>query len=176
MMTESEYESHWPGFLTHKDCNVIIKLGLRRDMEKKCTHKVQKLCKTPRFGRVNKSWLGNLNRELLEDIVNQAKKTSLLIINMMLSLKSHSDTYLTSHLLSIKLLAFVIIMCKSAHRNNSNYISFLVAMYLYSAGAKVDAITLLNHLGFFVLYNSLLKKLRDIKTYSATFIKQQATN
>ena len=49
-------------------------------------------------------------------------------------------------------------------------------MYWYLAGAKVDAITLLNHFGLSVLYNSLFKKLRDIKTHSATFIKQQATN
>lgn len=47
-------------------------------------------------------------------------------------------------------------------------------MYLYSAGA--DAITLLNHLGLSVPYNSLLRKLRDIKAHSAAFIKKQATN
>ena len=95
---------------------------------------------------------------------------------MILSLRSNSDTLLTSHLALMKLLAVFIIMCRSAHRNNSNYIPFLVIMYLYSAGAKVNAITLLNHLGLSVLYNSLLRKLRDIKGHSIVFIKQQATN
>lgn len=76
---------------------------------------------------------------------------------MMLSLRFNSNIYLTSYLVSIKLLAAFIIMCKSAHWNNSNYILLLVAMYLYLAGAKVDAIMLLNHFGLFVLYNSFLR-------------------
>lgn len=51
-----------------------------------------------------------------------------------------------------------------------------MARYLYSIGTKVDTITLLNHLGFYVLYNLLLRKLRDIKAHSTVFIKQQVTN
>ena len=76
----------------------------------------------------------------------------------------------------MKLLAILVILCRSAHRNNSNYFPLLVAIYLYSAGAKVDAITLLNHLGLSVSYNVLLKRLRSIMSSSAAFIKQQATN
>ena len=49
-------------------------------------------------------------------------------------------------------------------------------MYLYSAGAKVDAIILINHLRLSVLYNSLLQKLRDIKAHSTAFIKKKASN
>lgn len=95
---------------------------------------------------------------------------------MMLSLKSNSDTHLTFYLALMKLLAILVIMYKLAHRNNSNYISHLIAIYLYFAGVKVDAITLLNHLGHFVIYNSLFEKMREIKAYNTTFIKQQATN
>lgn len=101
---------------------------------------------------------------------------ALLITSMILSLKSNSDIRLTSHLALIKLLAVFVIICKSAHRNNSNYISLFMAIYLYSTEAKVDAITLLSHLGLPVMYNLLLRKLRDIKTHSAIFIKQQATS
>lgn len=76
----------------------------------------------------------------------------------------------------MKLVAILVILCRSAHRNNSNYVPLLVAMYLYSAGARVDAITLLNHLGISVLYNVLLRKLRSITASSSAFIKAQASN
>lgn len=51
-----------------------------------------------------------------------------------------------------------------------------MAMYLYLTKAKIDTIILLNHFGFFVLYSLLLRKLRDIKTYNAIFIKWYTTN
>lgn len=149
----------------------MIRLRFRREMERRYTHEVQKLCKSSGFGQVDKDRPGNLDREPLESIVNQAKKTASLITSMILSLRSNSNTRLPSHLALMKLLAVLVIMCKSAHRNNSNYIPLLVAMYLYSAGAKVDAITLLNYLGLSVSYNSLIRKLRDIKAHSAVFIK-----
>lgn len=69
------------------------------------------------------------------------------------------------------LLAVFVIMYKLAYCNNSSYIPLLVAVYLYSAEAKVDALTLLNHLCLFLLYNLLLKKPKDIKAHSAAFIK-----
>ena len=99
---------------------------------------------------------------------------------MMLSISSNSDAHLTSYLVSyhvsMKFLTILVVMCRLTYQNNSNYILLHIAMYLYSAGAKVDAITLLNHLGFSVSYNSLLQKLRDIKAHSTTFIKKQANN
>ena len=172
MMTESERGGRWHGSLTRKDCNVMIRLCFRREIERRYTHEVQKLCKSSRFGQVDKSLPGDLNQEPLESIVNWDKETAPLITSMMLSLRFNSNTRLTSHLASMKLLAVLVIMCRSAHQNNNNYIALLVAMYLYSTRAKVDAITLLNHLGLSVSYNSLLRKLRDIKAHSAAFIKQ----
>lgn len=67
-------------------------------------------------------------------------------------------------------------MCKLTHQNISNYLSLLMAMYLYSAGAQIDAITWLNHIDFSVLCNALLRTLRNIKTSSAIFIKEKASN
>ena len=180
MMTESERESCWPGFLTCKDCNLMIGLCFRREIESKCSNEVQKLCKSSGFGQADKDWPRDLNREPLEDIVNQAKKTAPLITSMVLGVSSNFDahliSYLAFHQASMKLLTILVVMYRSAHRNNSNYIFLFLVMYLYSAGAKVDAITLLNHLGLFVLYNLLLQKLRDIKAHNTAFIKKQASN
>lgn len=49
-------------------------------------------------------------------------------------------------------------------------------MYLYLVKVQVDAITLLNHLCFLVSYNIFLRKLRNITTSSAIFIKNKAFN
>lgn len=70
MMTELKCGACWLNFITYKDCNVIIKLFFKRKIEKKYTEKVQKLCKTFKFGKVDKSWPRDLNQELFEDIVN----------------------------------------------------------------------------------------------------------
>lgn len=82
----------------------------------------------------------------------------------------------TSHLASMKLLTIFVIICRSTHGNNNNYISLFVIIYIYSVGAKVDIITLFNYLGLFISYNMLLRKLRDITSLNANFIKEQATN
>lgn len=66
----------------------------------------------------------------------------------------------------MKIVAILVILCRSAHRNNSNYLPLLIALYLYSAGARVSAITLLNHLGLSVSSDVLQKKLKDITTSS----------
>ena len=51
-----------------------------------------------------------------------------------------------------------------------------MALYIYFAKAKVNAITLLNHLGLFVSYKVLLEKFRDITSASKLYIKKQANN
>lgn len=62
----------------------------------------------------------------------------------------------------MKFVAILAILCRSAHQNNSNYLPLFVALYLYSAGVKIDAITLLNYLGLSVLYDVLQKRLKAI--------------
>lgn len=178
MMTESKPNGRWPASLSKKDCNLIIRLRFRREMGKRYGREVQTLCKRSGFGSIKTNQPGDLDRAPLETIVSQAKEKALLITSFVLSVgpTTTSSTPLTFHLASMKFVAILVIMCRSAHRNNSNYVPLLVAMYLYSAGARVDAITLLNHLGLFVSYNVLLKTLRDIKTSSAAFIKEQASN
>ena len=176
MLTKSEREGCWPDFWTYKNCNLMIRLYFRREIESRYSNEVQKLCKSSGFGQADKDWPGDLNQKPLENIVNQAKKTAPLITSMMLGVSFNSDAYLTSHLVfhqaSMKLFTILVVMCKLAYQNTSNYILLFVAIYLYSAGAKVDAIILLNHFGFSVSYNLLMRKLRNIKAHSTAFIKK----
>lgn len=90
------------------------------------------------------------------------------------SYSSQSLAYL--QLVSMKIVAILVILCRSAHRNNSNYIPLLIALYMYSAGARDDASTLLNHLGLSVSYDVLQKRLKDITNNSQLWIKEQLSN
>lgn len=175
MMTESTKEGRWPRALMQKDLNLMIRLRFRAEMEKRYGQEIQKLCQISSFGMTCSS-KGDVDREPLELMITSAKEKAPLLTSLVKSVGPLSKSAMTSHLASMKLLAILVILCRSAHRNNSNYFPLLVAIYLYSAGAKVDAITLLNYLGLSVLYNVLLKRLRNIMSSSAAFIKQQATN
>lgn len=151
----------------------MIKLQFRKEIEQQYGHKVQRLCRTPGFGLIKNNQPEDLDQAHLENVVSEAKKLAPMMTRLRLGVGPTSRSPLTSHLISIKLLVILVIICKSAHRNTSNYIPLLVAMYIYSTGAKVDTITLLNRLGLSVLYNVLLKKLRGITSLSLAFIKEQ---
>lgn len=79
-------------------------------------------------------------------------------------------------LVGMKIVTIFIIFYHSAHQNNSNYISLLITIYIYSAKAWVDAITFLNHLGLSVFYDVLQKKLKEVTTSTITWIKSQESN
>lgn len=49
MLTKLEHEGYWPSFLTYKDCNLMIRLSFKREIESKYSHKVQKLYKSSGF-------------------------------------------------------------------------------------------------------------------------------
>lgn len=87
-----------------------------------------------------------------------------------------SRNLLTSHLALIKFPTILVIICRLAHQNNNNYVSLLMAIYIYSADTKVDIITFLNHPGLFILYNVFLGKLKNITIFNTVFIKDQAFN
>ena len=76
----------------------------------------------------------------------------------------------------MKLIVIFVILCKLAHWNNSNYISLLIAMYLYLARAQDNVKILLNYLGLLILYKVFFKKLRNITTSNTLFIQEQAFN
>lgn len=61
MLTELEHEDRWPSFLTHKDCNLIIRFCFRREIESKYSNEVQKLCRSSGFNRADKDWPEDLN-------------------------------------------------------------------------------------------------------------------
>ena len=112
----------------------------------------------------------------MDDIVETATQKTPLISSMIMSVGPTSSHSSNLHLVAMKIIAVLVILCRSAHRNNSNYIPLFIALYLYSAGARVDAITLLNHLGLSVSYQVLQSKLRDITATSKQWIKDQAQN
>lgn len=146
-------------------------------MGKQYNREVQALCKTLYFKTFKEDLAGTTNNTLLNDVIDIATKKAPLISSIIsgvgLSRFSQSSNL---HQTAMKLVAVLIIFCRSSHRNNSNYIPLLIALYMYSAGIKVDAIILLNRLGLSILYNILQKKLWDITSTSKQWIKQQATN
>lgn len=70
----------------------------------------------------------------------------------------------------------MVILSRSAHQNNSNYVPLLIALYMYSAGAQVDVITLFNHLDLSVSYDVLQKKLHNVTKSTTMWIKRQGSN
>ena len=170
MTTESTKDGYWPCVLMQKDLNLIIKLCFRAKIEKRYGQEVQKLCQISNFGMAHNS-KGNVDWEPLKIIVIIAKERTLLLTSLVQSVGFLSKSVMTSHFALMKLLAILVILYRSAHQKNSNYFPLLVAIYLYSAKAKIDAITFLNHLGLLVSFNVLLERLRSIMSSSATFIK-----
>lgn len=135
----------------------MLNIRLRLEFENRYAREVQALCKTEGFGMVDISCPGDVNRTLLESIVSVATNTAPLLCKMItaVGLSSWHTPANASHLAAIRIVSVLVILCRSAHRNNSNYIPLLIALYLYSAGARVDTITLLNHLGLLISYNVL---------------------
>lgn len=155
-MREKDNETGcWPGILTHKDFDTMIQCRLQKEMEKRYGQEVQALCKTPSSGlaSTSNSSPGEINQAPLENIIHEARSKAPLLASMIMSVGPSQNTLslppsaTSSRLTSMKIITILVIFCRSAHRNNSNYLPLLMALYLYSAGACVDAITLLNHLG-----------------------------
>ena len=177
MLIETDKSSgRWPGALTRKDIDLILKLRLQDEIQKRYGKEVQTLCKTSAFGIVTNSCPGEIDWRPLENIINDARTKAPLLSSLVVSVGPSSSSSTHSHLISMKIVAILVILCRSTHQNNSNYIPFLIALYLYSAGARVDAITLLNHLGLSVSYDVLQRKLKDITTSSIAWIKAQGSN
>lgn len=169
----------WPGILTRKDFDAMIQYRFRNEMEKRYGQEVQTLCKTHSFGLASESNLssGEINQAPLENIIHKARSKALLLASMVMSVGPSRNTLslppstTSSRLTSMKIIKILVILCRSTHRDNSNYIPLLIALYLYFAGARVDAITLLNHLGLSVSYDVLQKKLQDITKSTLSWIK-----
>lgn len=81
-----------------------------------------------------------------------------------------------SHITLIQFITIFLFICKSVYQNNSNYILFFIALYLNLAIVQVDIITFLNYFIISVLYNILIKKLKNIISSYIVFIKEQMFN
>ena len=156
----------------------MIKVRMQKEMAKHYDQEIQSLCKTPAFGLVknSESSLGIADQHPLNDIAEVGHENAPLLSSIVKSVGVSSQKSSSSLLVSMKMVAILAILCRSAHRNNSNYIPLLVAIYMYSAGARVDAITLLNHLGLSVSYDVLQRQLRHITDFSRSWIKSQSSN
>ena len=152
----------------------MINLCQKSKFEKRCNRKVQNLYNIPAFGII-KPILSDLDRQTLESIISVAKDTALLLASFLLGIRPTSFLRQIKHL-NTKLIAVLAILYRSVHRNNSNYLPLFVTLYLYFAGARIDVITLLNHLKLSVLYNVLQKKLKAITFLDISWIRQQSTN
>lgn len=147
----------------------MIKLQFQNKIYQRYGQEIQTLCKTQIFGPVNDFCTGEIDQQLLKNIIKNTKEKVLLLSALVQSIRpssqkktasysSQSLTYL--QLVSMKIVAILVIFCQSAHRNDSNYILLMIALYMYSASAYVDVINLFNHFGLSVSYGVLQKNLK----------------
>lgn len=112
-------------------------------------------------------------RRPLDSTKDMASKTAPLISSMVVSVGPLRPSR-NPQLVATKIIVILVILCRSAHKNNSNYLPLLIALYIYFAGARVDAITLPNHLGPLVSYDVFSKKkLRNITSTSTQWTRQE---
>lgn len=120
---------------------------------------------------------GTTNNGPLNKVVNITAKKAIFISSMVSEVEPWRSSQ-SSNLpqITIKFLTILVILYYLSNRIINNYILLLIIVYIYSAGIKVDVITLLNHLGLSVLYNVLQKELWDIISSSKQWVKQQSIN
>lgn len=173
MMTKSERNGWWLGFLAKKNCNLIIRLWFKREVESQYGREIQKLCKSSGFEMIKNLEFSALDWEPLKTIISPTKEIAPLLLSLVLSFRPTTfSTLYMSYVYLIKLAAIFVIMWSSDHWNNSNYVLFLIAMYLYSASTQIDAITFLNYFGISFSYSVLIRKLSNITTSTVAFIKK----
>lgn len=167
MMIEIYKESCWPKALYCRVWKLMLQLRLQSEAEILYGKEVQQLCKTKRFGFVDKNNFGDFDWALLEGLVNIAKTTVPMLTSLVNSIGLLIISSNSAHLVSIKLMVILVVLCRSAHWNNSSYFPLLIALYFYSFDTCIDAITFLNHLGLSVSYDTFQYKLKSILSASA---------
>lgn len=176
-MIESQTNGHWLKALRRQELKLVLHTRLQPITKTQYKKEVQKLCKTPGFGPTSNIQLGKIDQTPLKSIVNIAKTTVLMLTSLVNNIGPLAKSLnITSYLANMKLVTILITICKSTQRNNSNYLSFLITFYLYFAGAQVNTITLLNHLGLSISYSTLQQKLKSISFESPCWIKMQLSN
>lgn len=154
----------------------MLQLRLQSEAEILYGKEVQQFCKTKGFEFVDKSSFGDVDQAPLEGLVDIAKTTAPMLTSLVNSIGPLTTSLNSAYLVSIKLIAILVVLCRSAHQNNSSYFPLLIALYLYFSGACIDALTLLNHLGLSVSYDTLQYKLKSILSDFARWIQKQASN
>lgn len=144
-MVKTQKNGWWPGVLQKKNCNLAIQFCFKFKIKKRYGAKVQKLCKALGFAFeiIKTAVIGpNVDQAPLQAIVLQLETTAPLLSSMVQSVGPLSrSSAANKQLVSMKQVAILAILCRLAHRNKNNYFSHLVALYMYSASARVNAIT-----------------------------------
>lgn len=139
----------------------MLDLCMRSKAEVEYGRKVQTIYKTLGFGLISFSRPREVNQEPLKRIIEHARSKALMLTSLVCSMGPSTMTS-DSNIISMKLVAILVILYRSVHRNNSNYLLSFIALYVYSAGARTDAIILLNYLGVSISYDALIRKLKGI--------------
>lgn len=136
-MTKSESKKQWPNSLSKKDCSLIICFRFEKKIEKYYSCGMQVFCKSLNFKSIRYNQPENLNWASLESIINQAKEISLIIMSLLFNMRISTTTSITLFIFQValmKLVTILVILCKLAYQNNSNYLPLFVVIYLYFAG------------------------------------------
>lgn len=113
MMIETGKKGRWPGALSKKDFDSMIKHRLNTEFAKRCNKEVQNLCRTASFGMMNET-PGDIDRAPLETVVVQAKERAPLLTDIILAVGpacNHTLSTSSSHLVNMKLVAVFVILC-----------------------------------------------------------------
>lgn len=95
---------------------------------------------------MSKTRLRDIDRKPLEIIMENEYEKALMFASLIAHIRQ-SAHFAKNPLQNMKLLTILTILYKTVHRNNDRYLLLLIALYMYLAGAHIDAITLINHLG-----------------------------
>lgn len=174
----------WPSVIIQKNFDTIIKIYFQKKLKKRYSQEVQSFYKTPSFGLATQSTSSfkEINQRSFKNVIKEAQENVFLLNSIIIAIElsswriSLSSNVAYFWLISIKINTILVILYCSIYWNNSNYIPLLIALYLYTAKAQGDTITLLNHLSFLLLYDVLKKKLKEIIISIISWIKSQGSN
>lgn len=104
---------------------------------------------------------------LFKVIIDKIENNISIFLSLVMNIGLLFRSAIFFHLVSIKLVIILMILCTSTHWNNSNYLSIFFNLYLYSVSTEINAIILFNYFEFLALHKILLKKLEDSTKASA---------
>lgn len=124
-------------------------------MEHQYNKEIKSLCRTPCFSAViEETSLHIVDRSFLNNVMHLVNKKTSLLGNLVFNIGSSNfrSSLANPRTMTMKFVTILVILCRSAHQNNSNYIFLLITLYIYLASTCINTITLLNYLVLSVSY------------------------